>query len=90
ARDAALADPANRAVLDAVRGRLAALPEWTEEGINAAVREGGRDAGARGKALFVPVRLALTGEEHGVELPRVARVLGRERTLALLAPDGAG
>jgi nondiscriminating glutamyl-tRNA synthetase len=82
-------DPAAQGVLDRVAERLARLPEWSEEQINTAIREGGRDAGARGKALFLPVRLALTGNEHGLELARVVFVLGPEQAVGLLrgAPD---
>jgi glutamyl-tRNA synthetase len=86
ARRAAVSDAAHRTVLEAVRQRLAALPEWEVSAIDAAIREGGREAGARGKSLFLPVRLALTGEEHGPELARIAAVLGRERSLELLSP----
>jgi glutamyl-tRNA synthetase len=43
-------------------------------------------AGATGKLLFLPLRLALTGEAHGPELPRIVYVLGRERAISLLSP----
>jgi len=86
ARAAALAEPASRPVLEAVRERLGSLAGWDEAEIDAAVRAGGKAAGARGKQLFLPLRLALTGEEHGPELPRVVYVLGRERAMSLLSP----
>ncbi|HEX5580567.1 MAG TPA: glutamate--tRNA ligase, partial [Gemmatimonadaceae bacterium] len=84
ARAEVLADPAARAVLAAVRARLAALESWEPEAIKVAIRQGGMDAGAKGKALFQPVRRALTGEDHGPDLPLVAAVLGRDEVLALL------
>jgi nondiscriminating glutamyl-tRNA synthetase len=87
ARERVTADPEARRVLGAARARLEGLGAWEEEGINAAVREAGKEAGAKGRALFLPLRLALTGEEHGPELAKVVRVLGRERTLALLGAD---
>jgi glutamyl-tRNA synthetase len=83
-----LADAEARRVLAAVRARRAALPEWEEAAIKAAVTEGGRDAGARGRGIFLPVRLALTGEEHGPDLPTVAAVQGRARVLAALPENG--
>jgi nondiscriminating glutamyl-tRNA synthetase len=89
ARQRTLADAEARRVLAAVRHRLSALPAWEEEEIDAAVRRAGREAGAKGRGLFLPLRLALTGEEHGPELGKVMRVLGREGTLTLLDP-GAG
>ena len=87
AREGTLSDPSSVAVLRAVGEQLSTLPTWEQEGIDGAIRAGGKSVGARGKALFLPVRLALTGEEHGPELWRVAYLLGRDRTLALLEPD---
>lgn len=40
--------------------------------------------GAKGKALFGPLRLALTAREHGPELKLLLPLLGRERALARL------
>jgi glutamyl-tRNA synthetase len=44
-------------------------------------------AGAGGKALFHPLRLALTGRERGPELKALLPLIGRERALARLAGD---
>jgi glutamyl-tRNA synthetase len=41
--------------------------------------------GARGKSLFMPLRLALTGLDHGPELKALLPLIGRERALARLA-----
>jgi glutamyl-tRNA synthetase len=40
--------------------------------------------GAKGKALFQPLRLALTGEEHGPELNQLLPLIGRARAAARL------
>ncbi|HSH63721.1 MAG: glutamate--tRNA ligase [Methylibium sp.] len=40
--------------------------------------------GAKGKALFQPLRLALTGEEHGPELKHLVPLIGRARAAARL------
>jgi len=47
---------------------------WTEK-----VKE---ESGRRGRALFKPLRLALTGRESGPELADLMPLLGRERILA--------
>jgi glutamyl-tRNA synthetase len=88
ARERVLADGGARRTLAAVRARLAALREWEEGAVKAAVGEGGRDAGVKGRALFHPVRLALTGEDHGPDLPGVIVVQGRARVLAALPENG--
>jgi glutamyl-tRNA synthetase len=41
--------------------------------------------GAKGRALFHPLRVALTGREDGPELKRLFPLIGRERTLARLS-----
>lgn len=50
---------------------------WTEQ-----VRE---RSGRRGKALFMPLRLALTGLDHGPELAQLLPLIGRERVLERLS-----
>jgi glutamyl-tRNA synthetase len=45
--------------------------------------------GRRGKALFQPLRLALTGREHGPELKHLLPLLGHERALARLRGETA-
>lgn len=46
-------------------------PRWTD-----ALREA---TGRKGKTLFLPLRLALTGEDHGPELRDLLPLIGRER-----------
>ena len=41
--------------------------------------------GAKGKALFMPLRLALTGLEHGPDLAGLLPLIGRARVLERLA-----
>ncbi|MDG6094669.1 glutamate--tRNA ligase [Acetobacter sp. AN02] len=53
---------------------------WTK-----AVKEA---TGRSGKALFRPLRLALTGEEHGPELRDLLPLIGRARCLRRLVPGG--
>ncbi len=41
-------------------------------------------SGRKGRALFMPLRLALTGEEHGPELAALLPLMGRERVASRL------
>ncbi len=45
--------------------------------------------GRKGKALFMPLRLALTGLHHGPELANLLPLLGRERVVARLGGQKA-
>ena len=65
------------AAADRLPNDLAAgFPDWIEA-LKAAT-------GRKGKALFHPLRLALTGREHGPELKHLLPLLGRERALERL------
>jgi glutamyl-tRNA synthetase len=43
------------------------------------------ETGAKGRALFMPLRLALTGLDHGPELAPLLPFMGRDRIMARLA-----
>lgn len=45
--------------------------------------------GAKGRDLFHPLRLALTGEEHGPELKKLLPLIGRAKALGRLKGDSA-
>ncbi|MDI3308866.1 MAG: glutamate--tRNA ligase, partial [Acetobacteraceae bacterium] len=51
-------------------------PAWTE-----ALKQA---TGRKGKALFLPLRLALTGEEHGPDLKSLLPLIGRDRAVQRL------
>lgn len=88
ARNAARAevqtDPGAAEVLAAAARELQALDPWSEAGVDGAIRAAGKAAGVGGRALFEPIRLALTGMRHGPPLRAVIMVLGRAETLRLL------
>jgi nondiscriminating glutamyl-tRNA synthetase len=88
AREAIAADRATVEMLGAAANRLERLDPWDAAAIGAAFREVGKDLGFRGRALFHPLRVALTGEEHGPDLARIAFVLGRGHATSLLRLDG--
>ncbi len=48
-----------------------------------------RDTGRKGKALFHPLRLALTGRDHGPELRVLLPLIGRDRAIRRLRGERA-
>jgi glutamyl-tRNA synthetase len=66
---------------------LALLPEepWDGESFAAWTRRLKEATGRGGKKLFMPLRLALTGEAHGPELAELLPLMGRERVKGRLA-----
>jgi glutamyl-tRNA synthetase len=59
----------------------ASLPagEWNEGSWDLLVNAVKEKTGRKGKELFMPLRLALTGMEHGPEMKTVLALLGRDR-----------
>ena len=37
-----------------------------------------KETGAKGKGLFMPIRVALTGQSHGPEMPDIIQILGKD------------
>ena len=66
--------------LPVVLAAQAAIPaEMTPESWKAWAAAISAATGAKGKALYQPLRLALTGEEHGPEMAPLLALMGRER-----------
>ncbi|MDI1326251.1 MAG: glutamate--tRNA ligase [Brevundimonas sp.] len=69
---------------------LAALPATIDETLwpvwTAAVKEA---TGAKGKALFMPLRLMITGQAHGPDMATLAPMIGRERIVKRLNGETA-
>ena len=53
-------------------------------GVKDLIKKSGKECGVKGKMLFMPIRLALTGQMHGPELPRLIAVIGPQRCAELL------
>ena len=53
--------------------------EWSEASWDQFVAAVKEKTGRKGKELFMPLRLALTGMEHGPEMKTVLALIGRER-----------
>jgi glutamyl-tRNA synthetase len=58
--------------------------ELTEDSWQTWVNELKAQTGRKGKGLFMPLRLALTGQAHGAELAPLLVLMGRERALSRL------
>jgi glutamyl-tRNA synthetase len=58
--------------------------EWVKDGYNAAIKAAGKAAEAKGKDLFMPIRVKITGSCHGPDLAGILDVLGREEVVKRL------
>jgi len=86
--EAALRTPEARRLLSelAVRleGRMTGPGSVDGAGFKAILQQCGKDLGLKGRELFMPVRAALSGRNHGPELPLLFDALGADRVLARL------
>jgi nondiscriminating glutamyl-tRNA synthetase len=77
-------------VLSAAHSELARVESWDEAQLAQAIKATGQAAGVKGKALYEPLRLILTGREHGPPFTAVLIVQGRDQVLARLLNAGRG
>jgi nondiscriminating glutamyl-tRNA synthetase len=86
----ALAEPGARELCEALSGAMGQLETLDAEGFKSAVQSVGARLGRKGKALFQPIRAALTGRTHGPELPQIAELLGRNLCIGRLTSAWLG
>ncbi len=77
------ADDAERAYLDQAHAAAAAI-DWSNDPWHALTGRLKTETVRKGKALFLPLRRALTGRDHGPDMAALLPLIGRERALARL------
>lgn len=65
-------------VLQAFLDKIAELPEFTAPEISASIKAVQKGTGHKGKKLFMPLRVAATGQTHGPDLPKAIALVGKE------------
>ncbi|GAA0596835.1 glutamate--tRNA ligase [Virgibacillus siamensis] len=80
-------------VLQVFADKLIHLDDFNKDAIKAEIKATQKETGHRGKKLFMPIRVATTGQTHGPELPLAIELLGKDVILkrldALLKKLGA-
>jgi glutamyl-tRNA synthetase len=79
-----LQDEAVRAHLRTLGARIEALPEFTHDSLESAVRSLAEELGVKAGALMNPSRVAITGQGVAPGLFDVMLLLGREKTVSRL------
>lgn len=69
-------------VLQAFIQELEQLENFEASEIKAAIKRVQKLTGHKGKKLFMPIRVAVTGQEHGPELPNTVELLGKEKVIS--------
>ena len=70
-------------VLKAFKEKLEAMSDedFKSENIFPQIKTVQKETGIKGKNLFMPIRIAVSGEMHGPELPDTIYLLGREKSI---------
>ncbi|XJZ27416.1 glutamate--tRNA ligase [Bacillota bacterium Lsc_1132] len=71
-------------VLAAFSQELDKLEVFKADGIKAAMKAVQKSTGQKGKNLFMPIRVAVTGQTHGPDLPKAIELLGKEKVQSRL------
>ncbi|MCR8660742.1 glutamate--tRNA ligase [Paenibacillus endoradicis] len=58
--------------------------EFTVDGIKAMIKSVQKSTGCKGKALFMPIRAAITGQTHGPDLNQSLVLLGHDKVVSRL------
>jgi len=78
---AVLAEEQVLEVLKAFLEEIKGLETFKAEAIKEAIKTVQKATGQKGKKLFMPIRVATTGQTHGPELPLAIELLGREKVV---------
>jgi nondiscriminating glutamyl-tRNA synthetase len=78
---AVLAEEQVPEVLKAFLAEIQQLENFTADEIKAAIKSVQKTTGQKGKKLFMPIRVATTGQTHGPELPLAIELLGKEKVV---------
>lgn len=68
-------------VLRAFAGKVETSEEFTAPQMAKLIKEVQKETGFKGKQLFMPIRVALTGQTHGRDLNETIYLLGRDKVL---------
>lgn len=70
-------------VLNSLKEKLEAMTDedFQPDNIFPQIKAVQKETGIKGKNLFMPIRIAVSGEMHGPELPNTIYLLGREKSI---------
>ncbi len=64
-----------------LKTKLESIQEWNKQNITSVFKEIGSDLNLKGKELFMPIRILLTGQEHGPNLGESLEIIGKENSI---------
>lgn len=74
-----------KVVIPLFKEKLFKLEVINQETVKALFKEVQKETGIKGKNLYMPIRIKLTGVMHGIEMFNIIDILGKDETLARLS-----
>ena len=71
-------------VIGAFKEKIEAMDEITPDAVKAAIKAIMKETGLKGKFVFMPIRIATTGQMHGPDLNYIITLFGKEKVLRRL------
>ena len=71
-------------VLEAYKDEISKLNEWNIENINKVINNVKEKTGIKGKLLYMPIRIKITGMMHGPELVDTIYLIGKDKVIERL------
>ena len=68
-------------LMNTLYGTFEALEDFSPEAIKKAIKDVQKETGIKGKNLFMPIRVVITGETKGPELPNAIHLIGKDKVL---------
>ena len=72
-------------VINAYKEELNNLPTWDVESIAEVITKVKEKTGVKGKLLYMPIRIKISGVEHGPELPDEIYLIGKDKVIDRLS-----
>jgi glutamyl-tRNA synthetase len=71
--------------IDIFKNEISNINEWTIPNIMETINTTKEKANVKGKMLYMPIRIKVTGKMHGPELPEILYLLGQDKVLNRLS-----
>lgn len=73
-----------KVVIPMFKEKLKNLDVIDQENVKALFKEIQKESGFKGKDLYMPIRIKITGATHGIEMFNIIDILGKEETISRL------
>lgn len=74
-------------VINAFKQEIEAISDWNIENISNAINNVKEKTGVKGKMLYMPIRIKISGIMHGPELPDTIYLIGKETIIERLSKE---